>query len=282
MNETQTYLLSLPERAARALAAIAGGLIHESTSVLLPASVRRTRLYQATVARLLRLVIEIVGDVHGIFPDETISARDLLARKTAGNVIELAGFLAVGWSPIWLLAAASDIIGGARIYLHALVDELKRSGALPEDADIQSFEQLLRALEGTSGTMADAIDVPPLNVRDLRAAWEALRSHSDQLPGPERLAALFGQLQRAAGLEGRSLLEVSAAVALGAARAGITMGNVYLFDYYREALGTIAAERLATYLRRVSRPYLTRAVGHFDRAAPSYTERLVRRFRPNT
>lgn len=279
MNEQQSYLLSLPERSARALAAVAGGLVHESTSVLLPAGVRHTKLYQATVARLLRLVVELAGDVRGVFPNETISAQDLLRRKTAGNVIEVAGFLAMGWSPLWLLAAASDIVGGARTYLNALVAELKDSGALPQEATIESFEQLLRAIEGTSGAMADTIDVLPLNARDVRGAWDELRGHADELPGPERLAALFAELQRAARLERRSLLEISAAVGLGAVRAGVRMGNVYLFDYYRDALRLIAAEGLAAYLRRVSRPYLRRAVRHFERAAPSFTQRLLRRLR---
>jgi hypothetical protein len=279
MNETQSYLLSLPERSARALAAIAGGLVHESSSVLLPASLRRTKLYQATVARLLRLVVELAGDVRGVFPNEAISAGDLLRRKTAGNVIEVAGLLAVGWSPLWLLAAASDVVGGARTYLNALVAELKGAGALPQEAEIESFEQLLRAVEGTSGTLADTIDVLPLSTRDLRASWEELRGHADRLPGPEKLAALFADLQRAAGLEGRSLLDISAVVGLGAVRAGVRMGNVYLFDYYRDALGLIASEGLAAFLRRVSRPYLSRAVGHFDRDAPSYTQRLLRHLR---
>jgi hypothetical protein len=51
------YLISLPERLIRALAAAAGGLIFEATQVLFPAWLRRSRIYQAVVYRLLRLVI---------------------------------------------------------------------------------------------------------------------------------------------------------------------------------------------------------------------------------
>ena len=43
-----------------------------------------------------------------------------------GNAVELAGFLAFGWSPVWLLAAASDVTNGTRVYLRALVEELER------------------------------------------------------------------------------------------------------------------------------------------------------------
>jgi hypothetical protein len=68
--------------------------------VLLPLAVRRSRPYQAVVGRLLRITIELVGGVEGVYPTEEIRARELLVCKTAGSVIELGSFLAVGWSPV--------------------------------------------------------------------------------------------------------------------------------------------------------------------------------------
>jgi hypothetical protein len=53
---------------------------------------------------LLRITIELVGGVEGVYPGQEMPARELLVRKTAGNAVELSGFLAVGWSPLWLLA----------------------------------------------------------------------------------------------------------------------------------------------------------------------------------
>ncbi len=111
------YLVSLPERLLRALAAAVGGLVFQISEVALPLWVRRTRLYQALVYRLLRLTIELLGDVKGVFPTEAIPAGDLAVRKAVGNVVELAGFLAFGWSPLWILAAASDLTGGTRYEL---------------------------------------------------------------------------------------------------------------------------------------------------------------------
>jgi hypothetical protein len=280
MNTQQSYLISLPERSARALAAIGGGFLNESTGVLLPESLRGSKLYQATVARLLRLIVELVGGVPGVFPNEKISAERLLARKAAGNVVEAAGFLAVGLSPLWVIAAASDIVGGTRTYLNALVAELTAAGVLQAEANIESFEQLLAALEGTSGALADTIDVLPLSPAELRASWEALRSQASELPGPAQLTMIFTQLQAAAQHEGRSMLAISGAVALGAIRAGLEVGNTHIFEYYRDALGAIASEGLLAFLRRISRPYLARAVRHFDPAAPSYTQRLLNRFQP--
>lgn len=281
MADTRDYLVSLPERSARSLTALGGGLVYELSGLLLPAGVRRSRLYQATVGRLLRILVEGVGGVKGVFPAEGMDVGELMLRKTAGNAVELASFLAVGWSPIWLLAAVSDLTGGTRLYLQTLVDELKASGVLPAATSIASFEELLAALEGGSGTLADTIDLIPTSLGELRSAWEQLRGHVADLPDAGRLAALFAELQAAAGREGRSLLQISALVALGAVRAGVQLGNVHIFSYYRDALGAIAAEGLPIYLRRVSAPYLVSAVAHLDQRRDSYTQRLLRRLFTN-
>src|SRR3712207_4970429 len=137
---SRPYLVSLPERTARAGAALAGGLVRETSEVVLPLAVRRSKLYQALVGRLLRITIELVGGVEGIFPSQGMPARELLVRKTAGNAVEFGSFLAVGWSPLWLLAGASDLVGGTKAYLRALTTELRDVGALEEDAEVESFE----------------------------------------------------------------------------------------------------------------------------------------------
>jgi hypothetical protein len=77
----------------------------------------------------------------------------------------------VGWSPLWLFAATADLTGGTRTYLQALVSELRRDGLLHEGVNIASVEELLDTLEDTSGLVADSLDVPPLNVDDLRASF---------------------------------------------------------------------------------------------------------------
>jgi hypothetical protein len=67
-------------------------------------------------------------------------------------------------------------------------------------------------------------------------------------------------------------------VALGAVRAGINLGHVHIFDYYRRALRTIVDEGLLSFLRRTSTPYLTRAGSHFDPRSVTYSERFLRRW----
>jgi hypothetical protein len=273
------YLVSLPERTARASAALTGGLVYETGEVLLPLAVRRSRFYQAVVGRLLRITIELVGGVEGVYPHEEIQARDLLVRKTAGNVVEVGSFLAVGWSPVWLLAGASDLIGGSKVYLRVLVAELRDAGVLSAQRDVSSFEELLSALEGTSGVLADTVDVPPLNVASVRSSWQELRQQAAELPDANGLEKIFSDLRLAAVREDRSVMEISSVVALGAVRAGVRLGNVHIFDYYRGALRTIAEEGLISFLYRTSTPYLTRARSHFDPASSTLSERLLQRWR---
>ena len=275
---SRSYLASLPERTARAGAALMGGFVYEASEVVLPVAVRRSRLYQAIVGRLLRIMIELVGGVEGIYPAQEMPARELLIRKTAGNVVELSSFLAVGWSPVWLLAGASDLVGGTKVYLRTLVTELRDAGVLAPDADVGSFEELLTALEETSGVLADAVDVPPLDITSVRTSWQELQRQAADLPDAAALENIFAELQLAARQEDRSILEISSIVALGAVHTGVRLGNVYIFDYYRLALRTIVKEGLLSFLRRTSTPYLRRAGSHFDPRSSTYSERLLRRW----
>ena len=275
---SRSYLVSLPERTARAGAALTGGLVYETTEVMLPLVVRRSKLYQAIVGRLLRIMIELVGGVEGVYPAQEMPVRELLVRKTAGNVVELSSYLAVGWSPVWLLAGASDLVGGTKVCLLTLVRELRDAGVLAPDADVASFEELLTVLEDTSGVLADTVDVPPLNVSSVRTSWQELRQQAADLPDAAGLEKIFAELQLAARQEDRSILEISSVVALGAVRSGVRLGSVHIFDYYRRALPTIVKEGLISFLRRTSTPYLTRAGSHFDPRSSTYSERLLRRW----
>lgn len=269
------YAISLPERIARAAVALVGGAVYETSNVAVPRALRESKLYQVTIDRLLRILIEWVGDVRDVYRDEATPVRELAVRKFTGNVLEVASIFAVGFSPLWLLAAASDVMGGSKTYLRALVAELEAAGHLPQDTDVASYEELLSRLETGSAVMADAIDIPPMSLREARASFDALRQQASDLPPAEDLATLFQELQATARREGRSLTDISAALALAAARAGMEIGNVHVFDFYRNALGAIREEGLLRYLRRVARPFLSRAGSHFDPDERTYTERFL-------
>ena len=274
------YILTLPERTLRALAIFVGGLVHETAEVLLPGWLRRSRLYQATIGGLLRILIEFIGGLTGIIPPDDMGSQEFAMRKTAGTGVELAGFMAMGLSPIWLFAATADIVGGTRTYLEVLVSELQRDRLLPEDADVASVDELLDSLEDTSGQMVEMVDVPPLNVEDMRNSWIELKGNATNLPDMGRLASLYEDIQGIADREDRSLESVSAIMAAGAARAGVQVGQTYVFDYYQDALRLIHKEGLEFYAKRMSRPYMMAASAHFDPKRITHTDRLLRRRRP--
>lgn len=271
------YVLSLPERTLRAAAAGLGGLLFEAAQVLLPDWLRRSRLYRSIVAGTLRIAIELVGGASGVLPPDEVTAQELAVRKAAGTGIEMGGLLLLGWSPLWLFAATADLTGGARTYLQALVSELRRDELLPEDADIASVDELLDALEDTSGLVAESLDTPPLSVGALRASWQKLRQEATDLPDADRLAGLYAELRQVAETEGRSLWSVSSLIAAGALRAGVRTGELHIFDYYEGALRTVRREGLPAYARRVTGPYLAVAWGHFDPKTMTHTERLLQR-----
>jgi hypothetical protein len=272
--ESASYVLSMPERLLRAVAVLGGGLFYETTEILLPGWLRRSRFYQGLVVGTLRIAIELVGGLSGVLPSDEMDLGEFTMRKAAGTGIEMAGILTFGWSPIWLFAVVADLSGGTRTYLQALVIELKDDGLLAEDADISSVEELLDALEGSSGIVAEALDVPPLNVDDMRSSWNEMRRHASELPNADRLASIYNELQETAEREDRSLQFMSSMIAAGALRAGVDLGQTHIFDYYQDALRTINSEGLPFYSRRVTRPYLVAAKSHFDPESISYTERL--------
>jgi hypothetical protein len=273
------FLLSLPERLLRVLSAGLGGLVYQLSLVLFPERIRRSRLYQATIERFLRIIVELLGGVQGAFPAEAMSARELATRKAAGNVIELASFVAVGWSPVWLLAAAADILGGSQVYLHALVQDLQREGVLDPHTQVDSIEELLGELEQTLGQAADTVDLPPLYIEDMRTSWMILKERAAHLPDTNSLARIYADLKAVAQKEGQSVYRTSSLIAQGAVRTGIEMGNLHIFEYYRNALDAIALEGIGRYIQRISRPYQQAVSAHLNPGNQTFTERYLSRRR---
>ncbi len=282
MGARLTFLLSLPERALRAVAALAGGTIHETAELVLPRLVRRSRLYEATAKNLLRISIELVGGVEapaGAADEYEPDAKKLVVRKTAGNAVELGSIAAFGFSPLWLLAAAADVTHGTRVYLDALVGELKTAGVVAPDAHLGSVDDLLGALEGGSGTAARLIDIPPLELQALRESLANLREDAAGLPSPAELAALYDGLRVTAARERRSLLEVSAGIGMAFFNSARHVGRQHLLDPYGEDLKPLRDEGFGAYAARVSRPYGEAVARHFDPGRETLTERGLDRLR---
>jgi len=274
------YMFSLPERLFRATAAGGGGLLLETADHILPPAVRDSKFYQCTIARPFRITVELVGGVEGRFPAE-MSAPELVKRKVAGNVVEFGCVFTVGFSPLWFLAAASDVTNGTRAYLDTFVGELKRVGVLPGSTDVSSVDDLLAVLDGASSQAADAIDIPPTAIADMRDAVELLRENAGLIPGPQRLADVFSQLNDAAREQKHSLLAVSTLVAAGAVSAGVQLGSDRILSFYTEALRNIRSEGVSQYLGRISQPYIEAATRRMDPGSPAFTPALIQRFMDN-
>ena len=279
-RRTFRFAASLPERAVRAAAAALGGAAHETASVLLPRFVRRSRFYEATAKNVLRIAIELVGGVEaGGEATAVPPAGEIAKRKAAGNVVELGSIAAFGFSPLWLLAAASDVLHGTRVYLDELVAELKRAQVLEESASFGSLDELLAALEGASGRTAALVDVPPLELAGVKASVAELRRDAAALPGPEELAALYRGLREAAAAERRPLLEVSSGMGLAFLLSARNVAREHLAVAYREDWQPLRREGFGAYARRVAKPYRSAIAGHFDPGRPTFTERLLERLR---
>jgi hypothetical protein len=267
MARPLTFLASVPERVVRSVAAALGGAVHETATLALPRFVRRSRLYEATAKNMLRITVELVGGVVGSSTEE----------PSAPGPSELGSIVAVGFSPLWLLAAASDVLHGSRVYLDALVDELKAAGVLTETAHAESVDDLLAALEGTSGGAARLIDIPPLALADLRSSLAEIRSSAQELPTREELALAYDGLRREAAAERRSLLEVGSGMALAFALSARSVGRDHVAVPYREDWSPLRDEGFAAYARRIAEPYRLAVASHFDPERATLTERGLTR-----
>jgi aconitate hydratase len=285
VRRVTAYLVSVPERILRAVAASLGGTIHETAELILPRLVRKSRFYEATAKNLLRITVELVGGVERepelVAGEHESSPKKLAVRKAGGNVVELGSILAFGFSPLWLLAGASDVTRGTRVYLDVLVSELKAAGVIAATAEFASVDDLLAALEGASGTTARLIDIPPLEIEGLKRSLGDLRSDAKTLPTPAELQMVYDALVAEADREKRSLLEVSVGMGLAFFNSARKVGRQHVLDPYTEDLRPVRDEGFAAYARRVGRPYAQAVGRHFDPTSQTLTERgLGRLTRP--
>jgi hypothetical protein len=296
------YIVSLPERVIRSLGALSGGLLKEIGEVALPAAVQRTMLYRTMVGVTLRFLIEDVGEVEGVYPSEGRLAENFILQKTASHGIELLGIVAFRASPVWVLAALADVTGSGQRLIRQVVGALQEEGLLEASANFESMDQILGGLEKTTGHLAMALNVPPVDVAGLRKEWETLQSAlrsipPDRLPAVDRLEGTWEQLRASAQTQNRTVFAVASLMAVSslshipanllwlskAARSagrrttGIVGGA--LLDHYSKALGDIAETGFTSYWKGEFRPYLRAAAEQFVPEHRSLTERLFRRRR---
>ena len=281
---------------------LGAGAAREVGEVVLPDAVRNTQLYRNLVDATLRFAIEQVGGVEGVYGKGDSLPDNFLARRTAGNAVEILGLVAFRASPVWVLAALADVCGAGRQLIPEMADALKEEGLLEKDAQFTSVDQILDGLERTSSRLATAINTPPLDVAGLRAEWDAIRNEAraiqpGSLPTSETIGAMWTLLKTESARQNRSIFETSSMMALsalrslpgnarwfyasaraGAARTGeIVAGG--LLDHYKETLAEMRETGYAAFATRQFRPYIRAAVDQFSPKRDTLTQRWLQKFR---
>jgi hypothetical protein len=298
----KAYLLSLPERLLRSTLGLSAGAAREVGEVVLPDAVRGSQLYKNLVDATLRFVIERVGEVEGVYGEEDALPANFLARRSAGNAVEILGIVAFRASPVWVLAALADVCGAGRQLIPEMAEALKEQDLLEKDAQFTSVDQILDGLERTSSRLAAAINTPPLDVAGLRREWQGIRDEARgiqpaNLPSRETIAAMWAEMKNESARQNRSVFETSSMMAVSAVRAfpdrarwfyssarvGATRtGEIValaLLDHYSETLAEIRQTGYATFAARQFRPYIRAAVDQFSPKRSTLTERLLGKLR---
>ena len=294
----KTYLLSLPERIVRSAVGLGAGVARELGEVALPEGIRRSQLYQNLVDATLRYLIEQVGGVEGVYSVEGTLPDNFLARRTAGNAVEVLGIVAFRASPVWVLAALADLCGIGRYLIPEMADALKAQGLLEKDAQFTTVDQMLDGLERTSSRLAATINTPPLDVAGLRKDWEAIREEARRLPpaslpSRETISRVWAQLKTESVRQDRSVFETSSMMAIAAVRAlpdGVRWlsasarvgarrtGHIVaaaLLDHYTQTLSEIRQVGYSAYAGRQFHPYVRAAVDQFSPKRRTLTQRLL-------
>jgi hypothetical protein len=264
---------------------------------MLPSSFRRTKLYRSLVDVTLRFVAEQLGQARArdLAPD---LPSDFALRRSAGNGIEMVGILLFRFSPVWLLAALSDLSSTGRVLIREISTSLQEKGLLERNVDFATIDEILNGLEKTSGRLADNLNMPPFEIGILRQEWQMLKREAGglapkQIPSKEELMRSWHELKEEASRQNCSVFELSSLMALSAfahlpararwfsqcatTAAGKT-GTLFASTLLANYMATLKGIREAGYLHywaRQLKPYVSAAAHNFSPYQSSYTERLL-------
>jgi hypothetical protein len=297
LQQLMMYSLSLPERVVRSTVGLAAGAAMETASLLIPQSFQSAKTYELVVKNSLGFLARNVGGVAS--DDESAegdvtTGDDFMARKAVGNFVDLAGMATLHVSPVWLLAIVSDVAYGSSNYVQELATELREQGLIDDTSTIHHVDDVLTAIQDSSGNAASLFDTPPLSVDQLRATLEKTRASLTEvdyaaiLPESE-LRQYWHEMQEISVNNGVSLLGVSGALAINtlgkletAAKgtfAGVRVAggllNRHVIGHYTDSLQLIQDKGLFESLRETSGPYISAVWNNFANDKPTWTEELV-------
>ena len=299
ISSVQDYLLfglSLPERALRSTAAVFGGALTESASLLLPQAFRDSTSYKTFVQQMLDMVVRDVGGVRNSDENDAESkeVENYVAKKSVGSFIDLAGMATLHVSPIVILAVVSDLAYGSKTYLDELSAELKRDGIIDEDSTINGAADLLDAIGSATSETAAVFDQPPISVDGLHKVIEET-SESVAKIDPTKIIpmseidSLWEDMNQLAGQQNVSLFELSSAMTLYTLNQveTVTQGTLttimvtgelltrHIFKHYWDGLNEISDRGIYTIVSESSAPYIDAVWQNFSSTRPTITEDLM-------
>ena len=256
-------------------------------------------LYRLMVENTLQFLIEEVGEVEGVYKSRGPLAEKFAVRRAASHGIEAAGIFAFHASPVWVLAAMADLSGAGRSLIAEIADALRADGMLPKEeagaAPFETVDQLLDGLEKSAGSLAQAVNMPPLNVAEMRMEWKKLQSSLPAVPGIEQLQRNWNALVETAAQQKVSVFKLSSLLALSAIRklpanvwwlsrasrlAGRRTGEVLVetvLDHYIVSLREIHQAGYLKFWIREFEPYMQATVRQFSTDHITLTEKLLRK-----
>ena len=292
------YTLSIPERYLRGLTALTGGMLKETTDLVVPDFVQDTTSYNIFVGNLLRFAVENVGGVEGLYEEDSLEG-EYATRKVIGNAIEGVGIATVHASPLWLFAFFADSVKGGQAYLDRLSDELIEKGYIESEKTSKSLKGLLEGIEKTTSSFAKNIDTPPLskdeimgNISEIRESINELWETTGKAAGDitEDVGDIMQEFIDTANEEGQSLLELggvmtlqatsrakkAAGVAITAPQVAGKMLSENILGYYSDTLADIHEHGYARVASEVIDPYGNAILKQFDANKETWTEKIFK------
>ncbi len=306
------YGISLPERLVRSAVGVTAGTAKEIAEFVVPQAFQDSKSYEVMVRNSLGFLLSSVATVSESNPPQN-SAMDVpgsaanpivdaaaanpsrfIARKAAGNFIDIAGLATLHVSPLWVLAIVSDAAYGTKTYLNELAQELQAQGLIDDSSSIHKVEDLFNAVKQASGSAASAFDQPPLSLDELRTSVEQTRKAVNEIDPrhliPEsEINRYWSEMRSIAAREQISLLGVSAAIAMetvenvknlshGTLTGLFVAGKIInrnIFGHYWDSLANINEQGIWNSVRNTYTPYVDLAWGNFTSSRKTWTETVL-------
>ena len=299
------YGLSVPERTARSLSAVAAGLTTSVAARLIPSAFRSSTSYRVFVQDSLDLLAHDIGGiarpVDRSSPDKASGAIDgakpdeaTIAQKAVGGLLDYAGGATLHLSPMTVLAVISDVAYGSNTYLKRLADELREQNIIDDDSAIHGVNDLIDAVARASNRSVNAVETPPLDLKGLQQTVDDVRAQlgraelTDILPQSE-LVHLWEEMESVAEASKFGMWQVASTMAMHATgrvdrivRGGVTTmrvtGNLldeHILDHYADSLTSIANQGVYATLRDETAPAIEAIWNNYNRDQSTWTEDLL-------